>query len=87
LDTVEYYCADKRRWQYARQLHVPRASLGLCRLGNRLVAVGGENRAMQHVADQSPVYLNSVEVYNKVSLASHMCGSGEGRVADGVVLG
>ena len=67
LDTVEYYSHTHQTWQYARRLQVPRASLGLCALENRLLAVGGENRALPNLPDQSPVYLNSTEVYNKVS--------------------
>jgi hypothetical protein len=58
--------SDGRTWQYARRLSVARASLGLCALEGHLLAVGGENRAMPNVPDQSPVYLASVEVYNRV---------------------
>jgi hypothetical protein len=66
LDSVEYYSPTNRSWQFARRLSVARASLGLVSLGHRLIAVGGENRAVPNLPEQSPVYLNSVEVYDKV---------------------
>lgn len=66
LDSVEYYSPTLRTWQYARRLNVARASLGLCTLQNRLIAVGGENRAVPNLPDQSPIYLNSVEVFDRV---------------------
>lgn len=67
LDSVEYYSPISRTWQFARHLNVARASLGLCAFEDRLIAVGGENRALPNVPDQNPVYLSSVEVYNKRS--------------------
>jgi len=75
LDTVEYYSPNNRTWKYARSLNVARASLGLCAFENYLVAVGGENRAVPNVPDQSPVYLNSVEVYNKHTNSWRMAAS------------
>lgn len=78
LDSVEYYSPTLRTWQYARRLNVARASLGLCTLQNRLIAVGGENRAVPNLPDQSPIYLNSVEVFDRVRATA-----GHGMIAGG----